>query len=351
LTGNEPRALEPLPWQSTQWAQVATRMGADRMAHALLLCGPGGIGKRHFANLLGQALVCRTPTSDGRPCGSCRTCLLYAAGNHPDALHVCPEQAGRDIRVDQIRALGELVAKTAQFDGYKVVQILPAERMTPAAANALLKTLEEPAPRTVLMLVSARPSVLPATIRSRCQRVSLRPPPWELALAWLAGRLPAGTDASSCLDLARGAPLDAMRLAQGGGLQQRREALQRMLDIFRAEVDPLEAARAWSAESPVELLAAIRGWLTDIARLKAAPRPPFLDHPAARSDLQLIAKRLDWAALLGFTRRVDQAYGELSGSANPNVQLLLESLMMLWGSLGDVRRVASGPPAASLARD
>lgn len=342
---------ELLPWQTAQWSILATRLREDRLAHALLLTGPDGIGKRHLAELLAQALVCGARQPVGLPCGVCRTCLLYAAGTHPDVLRIAPEDDSRDIRVHQIRALSESVAKTAQLGGYKAVLVVPAERMTLAAANALLKTLEEPAPRSVLLLVSARPSALPATIRSRCQRLGFRPPSREDALAWIAGRLPEGIDAQLCLGLARGAPLEALWLAQSGALQQREEALRRLLGVFRAQVDPLEAARAWSTQAPVDVLAAIRGWLADIARLKAAARPPALDHPAAQSELQLIAKRLNWAALFGFTRRVDEAYSALRGSANPNVLLLLEALMLLWARLGETARATSGPSATNAARD
>ncbi len=192
------------PWVEAAWAQWHRRVADERVPHAVLVAGPAGLGKRALAADIGAALLCDARRPDGRACGRCRACLLLAAGTHPDFRRISFEvnedtdKLRTEIVVEQIRKLRDAMAQTSQFGGWRVALFDPAEGMNTASFNALLKTLEEPAARAVLLLVADRPSLLPATIRSRCQRIDLRFPPRAEALAWLvAGGLaePAATEA------------------------------------------------------------------------------------------------------------------------------------------------------------
>jgi DNA polymerase-3 subunit delta' len=251
------------PWVEAAWAQWNRRVADDRVPHAVLVAGPAGLGKRALAADIGAALLCDARRPDGRACGRCRACLLLAAGTHPDFRRISFEvnedtdKLRTEIVVEQIRKLRDAMAQTSQFGGWRVALFDPAEGMNTASFNALLKTLEEPAARAVLLLVADRPSMLPATIRSRCQRIDLRFPPRAEALAWLvAGGLaePAATEA---LDLAAGNPGLAREYAEPSA-RARLEATVRDLVAVGSGKGSAQATAA--------------GWLKDKDTSEAAMR-------------------------------------------------------------------------------
>ena len=173
---------EAYPWQDSLWQQLA---GRAQHAHAYLLHGPVGIGKRDLAERLMASLLCQRPVSL-EACGECKSCLLLKAGSHPDNYILEPEEADKAIKVDQVRELVDFVVQTAQLGGRKVVLLEPAEAMNLNAATALLKSLEEPSGNTVLLLISHQPSRLLPTIKSRCVQQGCPLPSEAMSLAWLA---------------------------------------------------------------------------------------------------------------------------------------------------------------------
>lgn len=159
---------------TSQWKILQSRVKSEKVPHALLLTGSRGVGKMRFAREFANSLLCKSPRVDtGVACGECSACKLVAAGSHPDYVEVAPEQDSRVIKTQQVRALCEQLGLTAQFGGYRVALISPANVLHGGAANCLLKTLEEPRPRVVIILVSSKIGAIPATIRSRCQRVRI----------------------------------------------------------------------------------------------------------------------------------------------------------------------------------
>src|SRR5690606_8786234 len=180
---------ELLPWQAGLWQQLAQRR---QHAHAYLLHGPAGIGKRRLAERLAHWLLCQQ-RDNGQPCGQCKGCLLLAAGSHPDLFTLRPAEDKKTVGVDDVRELIDFIAKTAQLGGHKVVLIAEpaAEEMTLAASNALLKSLEEPSRDSVLLLISDQPSRLLPTIKSRCVQQACPSPTRAQSLAWLRQQLPA----------------------------------------------------------------------------------------------------------------------------------------------------------------
>ena len=141
----------PLPWQLEAWARLGQQVDEDRLPHALLVTGPAGIGKEHFARSVSARLLCGSPVS-GTACGNCKSCTLLSAGSHPDLLDVQCEEGSRVIKIDQVRELIDFAGKTPAIGGRKVVLLGPAEAMNINAANALLKCLEEPSASTTLLL-------------------------------------------------------------------------------------------------------------------------------------------------------------------------------------------------------
>ena len=302
-TSSEERQAAPLlPWQSAVAAAALASRG--RWPHALLVTGRKGIGKRNLALHFAQALLCETPRADGGPCGACPACDYVAAGAHPDLRVIEPVERDEDgnarpidaILVDRIRELIDFAQLTTHRQRAKVALIAPAEAMNAAAANALLKTLEEPPAATYMILVSDQWGRLPATIVSRCRVVAAPEPDSAMSAAWLAQR---GVERSEVLlAQAGGAPLAALALADPA-IQREREALldalaqpERLSPVaFGARLDayPRDERAARLGDAVYWLLA----WSSDLARVASGGLPRFNpDRGAALARLGTRVARL-----------------------------------------------------------
>ncbi len=166
-----------LPWHAAASAQLRQAWSAQRLPHAILVQGADGLGKRSFAAWLAAAALCEKSTgAELNVCGACASCALIKAGSHPDLHWTAPEEDKQQLSVDQVRAACEKLSKTSFRQGYKVAILEPAHQMTPGAANSVLKTLEEPSPNSLLVLLTSRPSGLLPTVRSRCQKLTIARP-------------------------------------------------------------------------------------------------------------------------------------------------------------------------------
>lgn len=249
---------DPLPpWCTSLWNGLAVRASGGTLPHALLVCGPAGLGKRALVDVFVGARLCETP-HDGRACGSCRACRLLAAGTHPDRIVVTLEpnpKTGvmrKEIVVDQIRGLSSHLAMASQLGGWQVAVIDPADEMNPASQNALLKTLEEPSAASLIVLVADQPWRLSATIRSRCQRVDFAMPAHDEALSWLQRR---GVEhAETVLAAAGGNPGAAWLLAEQGGMQRRQEVARDLLALAAGRAHAREVGKAWAGDEPRQRL-------------------------------------------------------------------------------------------------
>jgi DNA polymerase-3 subunit delta' len=246
--------LDFAPWQQRLYAQAIASLDAGRLGHGLLIGGPARLGKRALADTLAKRMLCtgRAANAD-RACGGCRSCRLYDAGTHPDLSVVTlePNKEGTKLRteilIEQIRHLSERMALTPQFGGAQIAIVDPADAINHAACNALLKTLEEPHPGRYLWLIAAQPGRLPATIRSRCQRIEFRLPPTPEALAWLRTRGHTAVAAAEALEAARGHPGLADHWLREGGLTLRREVADDLTAIAGGARSPVETAQKWSS--------------------------------------------------------------------------------------------------------
>jgi len=209
------------PWLARTYAHIMERHSAQRLPHALLLSGPVDLGKNWLAEYMVQSLLCdslqqkneHTGKSLPIPCGQCSACAQLRAGSSIEFKRLQPAGKSGTIRIDQIRQLVDWLQLSAAADSYRIALIVGADTMNRAAANALLKTLEEPAVRSLCLLVADRAAQLPATIISRCQQLPLQVEDEAEALAWLAAELPQGSDAAAALEGASGAPLRALQQA------------------------------------------------------------------------------------------------------------------------------------------
>lgn len=248
------------PWQQRAFERVLASHAAQRLGHGLLVCGPARLGKRALVDAIAARLLCTGAARGEAACGHCRSCRLLAAGTHPDLHRITYALNDKGeprsvIVVEQMRELSDKISLTAQLGGAIVSWIDPADALNHNAANALLKTLEEPQDGRYLILVSDAPYRLSATIRSRCQRIELRPPPQDEARAWLLAQgLPAAR-VEQALSLSDGHPGEAQALLSEGGLELR-EAVQRDLDALAARRAALsETVKAWLDDRPQERLA------------------------------------------------------------------------------------------------
>lgn len=269
------------PWQARVYAQAAASLEAGRLGHAQLFCGPARLGKRAVAERLAQRVLCEQPAGP-EPCGACRSCRLFAQRHqrdpvelrpdgepahpfghpaHPDATFVglvtnekSKEKKMRtEIVIDQIRELSAHLALTPQFGRAQVAILDPADAINTSASNALLKTLEEPVPGRYLWLVTSQPARLPATIRSRCQRIEFRLPPADEARAWLLAQGHAAKDADEALRAAQGHPGLADDWLRHGGLELRRAVASDLQSVARGEATPLEVASRWASAGDAEV--------------------------------------------------------------------------------------------------
>ncbi|MVF10680.1 DNA polymerase III subunit delta' [Ketobacter sp. MCCC 1A13808] len=317
-----------LPWQQASWLRLIERLQAGRMPHALLLRGEPGTGKGQFALALGQYLLCQQPVAN-TACGKCKGCLLNLAGTHPDLAILEPEEPGRAIKVDQIRAVVQFVGKTAQLGGYRVMVLGPAESMNANASNALLKSLEEPGERTLLILVSDQISGVLPTIRSRCEVMEFGIPDRSVAKSWLLPQIGDDNKVEKLLNVAGGAPCRALSLDQSEWLGERVTVVQQWLGVLTGKRDAVRTADGWMQYPLKELLNWLQAWQVDLARLVSGSQQP-IHNQDLEQDLHAAAAVLNVNQLFFCYEHLLNVKRLIASQANPNTQLLLEELLLKW---------------------
>ena len=320
---SEQKPALPLPWQADIWRQWLAQMRDQRLPHAILLAGLPGLGKRTLARALAHYLLCEQPQAT-RPCEECASCQLLISGFHPDWHQLEPESPGKAIKIDAIRRVNAQVQQSAQRGGYKLVLIWPAEAMNINAANALLKTLEEPEPNTQFILVSDQPSSLPATLRSRCQQWTLSPPAFQQGQDWLNCQLSQDQQPEMLLRAAGGRPLQALKLAEPSYEQARQKLLHALEAIIRG-ADPSEQAAQLKGLALEDLLYSLHSWIADTLRLKFWGEDQLTD-PRQLPLYQHWQRLLTGKQLLQLEHQVKAAHHQLA--TNPNQELFIEKLLI-----------------------
>jgi len=263
-------------------------------------------------------------------CGKCVSCTLIGAGSHPDRLWVVPEEDKQQISVDQIRAASERLTQTSYRHGYKIAIVGPAHQMTINAANSLLKTLEEPTPRSLLILLTSRPSSLPPTVRSRCQKITVRGPTPDGALQWLQSMTGASAD-PQLLEFAGNAPLRALDLAQGR-FEALNSGMQQSIDqLLTGRKDVTQLAAEWDTkEGRPELpdrLIWLDLWLMSIARATLGGTADLFTFPGRSAHLPSLRPALNISALYSVVDQVRALKAQLARTALQR-ELAIESLLI-----------------------
>lgn len=309
------------PWLAPLADRLRHMQSQARVPHGLLLVGAPGGGQAELGLQLAGELLCRGQGA-GR-CGKCPDCALFEAGTHPDFAWLRVAPGKKEIAIAQVRSLTEQLSLRSYRGGAKVALVDPAEAMNIHSFNALLKTLEEPADETYLVLATSRADRIPRTIASRCTRLRVPPTARAEALAWLAQReARQGWDA--LLALANGAPFLAAEYAAAGLEDLDREMREAVAGAAGSAADLVARARDWADQAPAARLLWLESWLA--GELKAAG----LSSDAVNNN------RLPWLRGPGHTMKIRSGYHlldrmrearRLAGSSL-NLQLLFEGLLV-----------------------
>jgi len=323
-----------LPWQQQQWKHLCSYIEQKRIPQALLITGNKGLGKQQLASQFASALLCAAPQVNGMACGFCSSCLLVNAETHPDFIQVQPEEPGKGITIGQIRSLITRLTLKPQFETIRVVIINPADKMNNAAANAFLKCLEEPTERTTILLITDKPSKLPATITSRCQKLAIASPDKQIVADWLTEILPCdATDKKlyGNISLAQGAPLLALEYANDETLTLRNECFKKWMAIAKRHESPVIVAEDWHKQPASPLMFWVTSWMIDLIKCSYHSEAENLYNPDLKEQLQELSQNLELKAvyklydlLLAGRQRLDTQI---------NKQLLFEEILIQWHEL------------------
>lgn len=333
-----------LPWLQASFESLIDRFSQGRLPHALLLEGRSGIGELEFASLLAQRLVCSEAAEGVDPCGHCKQCELVGAGFHPD-IRTCRPEDSRFIKVDQVRALGEFAIASPQVARRKVIIVDSADQLNINAANALLKTLEEPnADVTLIMLLEAGKPLLP-TLRSRCQSLNLPTPDLEVATQWLQQALAnQGDDAKGespidsgvlkkALQLTGGAPMLAQSYIRNDFVTATDACLDAFRQFLKSKIALEVASKTFLAIGLESSLGVMERWANDMARLSAgAPA----NNESASDVLGFLAANNHALAAHGLVEKIREARSGLTYNVNPELEI--ERLLLAWLDLMPKRR-------------
>ncbi len=319
--------MPPYFWQESAWDAFVAQVRNAHLPHAILIAGGNGLGADKLAKVMGQYVLCLSPL-ESVACGRCRSCELLSADTHPDLAEITPEEGATQIKIDQVRRVSDFISKTAQQGGYKVVVISPAEKMNLNAANALLKNLEEPAGKSLLILVTENMSRLLPTIRSRCAKVNLVAPEKSAALEWLKQNNI--DDAETLLEEASGLPLKVMEWQFSDFPAERKRLLKTLTELSSGAISPMLAAKQAMNVDPGMLVHCVQTWVDLVIKKQVVSK-----FAAARDFRELLdlTAHINPVWLYRYRDRVCVKRAQLESTANPNLTLFVEELMLDWHAL------------------
>ncbi len=354
-------------WQQEVWRRLAQDVQGSRRSsvHALLLRGRKGLGKLAFGCYLAKSRLCENPSAEGEACQTCASCRWFEQGGHPDYRLIEPEaisaqstmagspdddgedgssdigpgstpgsasgattesssaksrkKPSKQISVAQIRDLADFINISSHQNGYKIVLLHPAETMNAAAANALLKNLEEPPPRTLFILVTHHAQYLLPTIRSRCLQVAMPVPDPATAIAWLKQQ--GIKDPETCLASAGYAPLSALEFNDDDYLERHGDFIEQI--SVPADLSPIALAEAMQKSDLPTVVNWLQKWCYDLMSFRATGKVRYhLDRLAA---IKLLAPGIEPRSLATYSRTL--AGAQLLASHPLNTRLFLEELL------------------------
>ncbi len=323
------------PWHKDVWRRWNELR--SRLPHAILLKGQQGIGKFDLAMRIAQSMLCEQPGADGSACEACPSCHWFQQKSHPDFRLLQPEalsetedagedagnkKASRQISVSQVRTLSDFANLSSHRGGHRVVVIHPAETMNASAANALLKTLEEPPGAMLIILVSHKPQQLLPTIISRCLTLAVPMPAREASIAWLKQQ---GIDAPTTMLAQAGfAPLQVVRALEEGpsGPDEHQGFLREITQP--ADLDVYALAERLQRTEPPKVIHWLQQWCYDLGSVKLAGKVRY--NTEQRELIEKLCARINVLDLMRYQKELLAAKREALHPLNP--RLLFESLLL-----------------------
>ncbi|CAB1240239.1 DNA polymerase III subunit delta' [Vibrio cholerae] len=302
------------PWLVPVWQPWQAGLAAGKISSATLIQASEGLGAESLVELMARTLMCTSSQSE--PCGFCHSCGLMQSGNHPDFHVVKPEKIGKSITVEQIRQMNRIAQESSQLSGYRLIVIEPADAMNESSANALLKTLEEPAPNCLFILVTSRIKHLLPTIVSRCQRLVLPAPTTALVVEWLKGQ--GITTPAYALHLCADSPLKTRAFMLEGGVEKYHELESQLMNALSGDVNAqLKCIALIDADLTTHLY-----WvwcvLTDAQKIHFGVQQDY--YPPASAAL---AGRFTYSKLHVQTASLERLMEQLNQFSGLNTELLL----------------------------
>lgn len=302
------------PWLHPVWLSWQTGLSTHKISAATLIQTPDGLGSESLVEQMARTLMCSTSTDEA--CGFCHSCSLMQSGNHPDFHVVKPEKVGKSITVEQIRHINRIAQESSQLSGYRLIVIEPAEAMNESAANALLKTLEEPAADCVFVLVTGRIKHLLPTIVSRCQRLVIPEPSTSVVVEWLKDQ---GISAPAyALHLCADSPLNTRAFMREGGIEKYRELENQLIAAVSGDVAAQLKMIALLDANLKSHLYWVWCVLTDAQKIQFGVQQDYFTPASA-----VLARQLAYSTLYTQTAKLEMLMEQLNQFSGLNTELLL----------------------------
>jgi len=315
------------PWHQKTWDKFSAARTRKHLPHALLVSGEEGIGKNEFAEKVVQSLLCHQPVKNN-PCERCNGCKTYSAGSNPDFMEIKVAEDKKQIGVDQIRALSKFITLSRSFESYRIILLHPVEAMNANAANSLLKSLEEPADNTIIILLATSLNQIIPTIKSRCQLLSLPMPSQQQALDWLQVNTPELSDGQARLDLSFGRPLIALEY-NDSDINQAADFASDILHILEEKKSVTEVAKVWEKAQHKDLIDWQVSWLQtfikeDLTDVKGEVKSTSLLEQNTSKIKMLISGEPCWKLY----QKILEQKKYIHTSVNP--LMFIENMLILW---------------------
>jgi len=324
--------IAPYPWLDTPWRELQEKWVSDTLGHAYLISGPSGLGKQKMSESLAATILCEAAELADRPCRRCRGCALFESNNHPDLKRLNPENGSKNIAVEQVRELTEFYRLKSHYLGYKIGLVHPADLMNAAAANAILKTLEEPPPLALLILVSDRPGLLPQTVTSRCHNINVQIPSWGQTEKWLAAELRGRKEWAVFEELTLiGAPLDVLRQIETEAGTLLNDVIDALDAVAAKRNDAYDTASSFNSVEILSFIEALEAIIQSLVFLDVGHRVTRLKLPENRfQQLERISKNLNVKCLFYFLDEIRDVRSLLLRSNQLRRNEIIESLWCGW---------------------
>ena len=303
------------PWLAEPWQQWQKRLESGTFAHATLILSQQGMGAFQLAEQFARALMCTTYTSE--PCGFCHGCGLMNSGSHPDYHVVRPEKEGKAITVDQIRQCNRWAQESSQLSGYRIIVIEPAEAMNESAANALLKTLEEPPEKCVFVLLTHQANHLLPTIVSRCQKLIIQTPAAQNVSDWVGTTLNQAIQPFAA-HLHDNSPLLTKAFIEEGGIKQYNAVEQSFIRSLAGDMSAALECAKLIAQSPTRHLSWLWYLLSDAQKVQFA-----VSQPAQLPGAQAVSELLSYNVLYQQSHKLLEMMEQLRVFSGLNAELLI----------------------------